>query len=49
VIEERLEVARGQLEEAGDFDYVIVNDELDRAVDELERVVDHELMAKMRT
>jgi guanylate kinase len=49
VIEERLEVARGQLEEAGDFDYVIVNDELDRAVDELEHVVDHELMAKMRT
>jgi guanylate kinase len=49
VIEERLEVARSQLEEAGDFDYVIVNDELDRAVDELERVVDHELMAKMRT
>jgi guanylate kinase len=49
VIEERLEVARGQLEEAEDFDYVIVNDELDRAVDELERVVDHELTAKMRT
>jgi guanylate kinase len=49
VIEERLEVARGQLEEAGDFDYVIVNDELDRAVDELEHVVDYELMAKMRT
>jgi guanylate kinase len=49
VIEERLEVARGQLEEAGDFDYVIVNDELDRAVDELSKVVDHELTAKMRT
>jgi hypothetical protein len=26
-----------------------VNDELDRAVDELQRVVDHELTAKMRT
>jgi guanylate kinase len=48
-IEERLEVARLQLEEAGDFDYVIVNDELDRAVDELSKVVDHELTAKMRT
>ncbi|MEX2102931.1 MAG: guanylate kinase [Gaiellaceae bacterium] len=40
VIEERLEVARRQLEEAGDFDHVIVNDDLDRAVDELERVID---------
>jgi guanylate kinase len=49
VIEERLEVARSQLDEAGDFDYVIVNDELDRAVDELSNVVDRELTAKMRT
>ena len=49
VIEERLEVASGQLEEAGDFDYTIVNDELERAVDELERVVDYELTARMTT
>jgi guanylate kinase len=49
VIEERLEVARRQMEEASEFDYSIVNDELERAVDELERVVDYELTAKMRT
>jgi guanylate kinase len=49
VIEERLEVARRQMEEAGEFDYTIVNDELGRAVDELERAVEYELTAKMRT
>lgn len=49
VIEERLEVARRQMEEAGEFDYTIVNDEVDRAVDELERVVDYELTARMTT
>lgn len=49
VIEERLEVARRQMEEAGEFDYTIVNDELDRAVHELERVVDYELTARMTT
>lgn len=49
VIEERLEVARRQMEEAGEFDYTIVNDELERAVDELERVVDYELTARMTT
>jgi len=49
VIEERLEVARRQMEEAGEFDYTIVNDELGRAVDELERVVDYELTARMTT
>ncbi|MEX0817632.1 MAG: guanylate kinase [Gaiellales bacterium] len=49
VIEERLEVARRQMEEAGEFDYTIVNDELERAVDELERVVDYELTARMIT
>ena len=34
-IEERLEVARQQLGLAGSFDHVIVNDDLDRATDEL--------------
>jgi guanylate kinase len=34
-ISKRLEVAKEQLTHEGDFDYVIVNDDLDRAVDEL--------------
>jgi guanylate kinase len=34
-IDERIALAREQLEEAGRFDYVVENDELDRAVDEL--------------
>ena len=38
-IEERIEIARMQLEQAGEFDYVIENDLLDRAVDELTRLV----------
>jgi guanylate kinase len=42
-IGERLEVARRQMEEAGEFDHAIVNDDLARAVDELERVLDGEL------
>jgi guanylate kinase len=44
-IEKRLEVAREQLEQADDFDHVIVNDELDRAVMELEAVIRRELSA----
>jgi guanylate kinase len=44
-IEERLEAARHQLELQDAFDYVIVNDDLDRAVDELEEIVDRELNA----
>jgi guanylate kinase len=39
----RLRVAREQLAHEGDFDYVIVNDDLHRAVDELEGVVRKEL------
>jgi guanylate kinase len=39
-IGERLEVARRQMDEAGDFDHVVVNDDLERAVDDLEKVVD---------
>jgi guanylate kinase len=43
VIEERLEVARRQIEEAGDFAYVVVNDEVGRAVEELDSIVTKEL------
>jgi guanylate kinase len=42
-IEQRLQVARKQLEQAGEFDHVIVNDDLERAVDELEAIVRNEL------
>jgi guanylate kinase len=38
-IEERLALAREQLELAGEFDHVIVNDDLDRAADEAETIV----------
>jgi guanylate kinase len=38
-IGERIALARKQLEQAGEFDYVIENDDLDRAVDELVRLV----------
>jgi guanylate kinase len=38
-IGERIELARKQLEQADEFDYVIENDELHRAVDELVRLV----------
>jgi guanylate kinase len=44
-IEERLAVARRQLELADEFDHVVVNDDLDRAVDELEEIVSRELRA----
>ncbi len=38
-IGERIELARKQLEQAGEFDYVIENDDLERAVGELVRLV----------
>ena len=38
-IGERIELARKQLEQAGEFDHVIENDDLDRAVGELIRLV----------
>ncbi|MGH2920539.1 MAG: guanylate kinase, partial [Gaiellaceae bacterium] len=44
-IEKRLEVARAQLEQADQFDYLVVNDDLDRAVDELEEIIRGELSA----
>jgi guanylate kinase len=44
-IEERLEVARAQLEEAHDFEYLVVNDELERAVGELQSIIRREMSA----
>ena len=44
-IEKRLDVAREQLDQAGDFDHVVVNDEFDRAVRELESIIRRELSA----
>jgi guanylate kinase len=44
-IEKRLAVAREQLTLEDEFDHVIVNDDLDRAVDELEGVVREALAA----
>jgi guanylate kinase len=38
-IGERIGIAREQLDQAGDFDHVIENDELDRAVEELTELV----------
>ena len=44
-IEERLDVARAQLDEADDFDFLVVNDDLQRAVAELEVIVRGKLAA----
>ena len=44
-IGERLALARRQLGEADDFDYVIVNDDAERAADELASVVRAEIEA----
>ncbi len=44
-IEERLARAREQLAQEDEFDYVIVNDDLDRAVDALVGIVERELQA----
>lgn len=44
-IEERIELARKQLEQASEFKYWVVNDDLDRAVGELEGIVRKELAA----
>jgi guanylate kinase len=38
-IERRLEVAKAELAAAGDFSYVVHNDRLEEAADELERIV----------
>jgi guanylate kinase len=42
-IGERLELARRQAEEAGDFDFVVTNDDVERAVSELGGIVDRAL------
>jgi guanylate kinase len=44
-IEERLRVAREQLEVAGRFDHVVANDDLDRAAEELAAIVERALHA----
>lgn len=43
VIEERIELARRQLEEADEFDYAIENDDRERAADRLAEIVEREL------
>ncbi|MGC9974793.1 MAG: guanylate kinase, partial [Gaiellaceae bacterium] len=47
-IGERLELAHHQFEQAGEFDHVVLNDDLDRAADELERVARRELALTAR-
>ena len=42
-IDERLEIAERQLQHEGEFDHKIVNDDLERALDELEEIVRGEL------
>ena len=44
-IEERLDLAREQLERADEFDYKLVNEDVDRALVELEEIVRHCLAA----
>jgi guanylate kinase len=46
-IEERLDLAREQLEQADEFDYKIVNDDVDRALVKLEEIVKNQLSASM--
>ncbi len=48
-IEERLELARQQLHEAEYFDHVIVNDDLERAADQVQRIVQERIAATMAT
>jgi guanylate kinase len=42
-IDERLELARRQMEERNGFDHVVVNDDVERAVQEVEALIDGEL------
>jgi guanylate kinase len=39
-IEERLRTARWELEQAGWFDHVVVNDDLDRATEEVAAIIE---------
>ena len=43
VIEERIDLARRQLEQADEFDHVIENDDRERAADRLAAIVEREL------
>jgi guanylate kinase len=45
-IGERLALARRQAEEAEDFDHVVTNDDVERAVSELERIIDAALAGR---
>jgi guanylate kinase len=45
VIDDRLRVAREQLDESDDFDYVVVNDDRERAAAELAQIVAEKLAA----
>ena len=46
-IEERLDLAREQLEQADEFDHLVVNDDVDRALEELVQIVRAKLSATM--
>jgi guanylate kinase len=46
-IDERLALARRHQELAGEFDYVVENDELERAVARIEAILDRELAGKL--
>jgi guanylate kinase len=46
-IGERLQVARHQMSEADDFDYTVVNDDVPRAVRELENVINAALTGRL--
>ena len=50
-IEERLQLAREQMQEADDFDYVVLNDDGERAVTELDAIVTREAagVGRLRT
>jgi guanylate kinase len=39
-ISKRLEIGRWELDQAGEFDHVVVNDEVERAVGEISRILD---------
>jgi guanylate kinase len=41
-IGERLDLARRQMEEAAEFDYVVTNDDVDRAISELDAIITRE-------
>ena len=46
-IGERLALARAQMDEAGDFDHVVTNDDVEQAVVRLEAIVDRELAGSL--